>query len=151
MFLSLCCQVQKGRHPEEALDNPYDPFTSASISASFKERAAVLCCPWDPNRPISVPFTMKFRSSRVGTGQSLPLPDLLKLVLRPSCLPEIFRRYIWLVGDREFPFRPRAPRGSPQSGIQLFYKLRTHNYKFSCRTLRAAHSTWEVYSFKDVL
>ena len=40
-------------------------FTSSS-SDSFKDRAAVRCCPWEPNLRISMPFTKKLMSSLCG-------------------------------------------------------------------------------------
>ena len=36
------------------------------ICASFKESAAVRCCPWEPYLRISIPFTIKLISSLCG-------------------------------------------------------------------------------------
>ena len=38
-------------------------LTSLIHSASFMERAVVLCCPWEPNFLMSIPLTSIFRSS----------------------------------------------------------------------------------------
>ena len=36
---------------------------TSSSSDSLRDRAAVRCCPWDPNLRISIPFTIKLMSS----------------------------------------------------------------------------------------
>ena len=41
-------------------------FLTSSISDSFKESAAVLCCPWEPNLRISMSLAIKAKSSRCG-------------------------------------------------------------------------------------
>ena len=66
----------------------------------------------------------------VRSCQGLPLFDLLKLVLC-ELFPEILRRHIRLIGDGKcFLSAGQSGMDPGDQGIQLFYKLGTHNYKF---------------------
>ena len=67
MHISICVkeildflQIQPG---QRGLDVSPIFFFTRYISESFKDRAAVLCCPCDPYFLISIPFTRKQRSS----------------------------------------------------------------------------------------
>ncbi len=86
-------------------------FFTSSISDSFKESAAVLCCPWEPNLRISMSLAIKAKSSRCGptvvcfSRISLSWPARSLLPRNPPRKYPVHRR------SPAFPFRRKGCHG----------------------------------------